>query len=67
MRRLRAMGGHVHLPRQDEEYAVEVGLRMLTLRHLVELRNGVYCANPRETALLAYYANAIAHLAAPLA
>jgi glycerol-3-phosphate O-acyltransferase len=64
MRRLRAAGGHVHMPRQDEEYAVEVGLRMLTLRHLVELEDGVYRANPKETALLAYYANAIAHLTA---
>ena len=41
---------------------MEVGLRMLMLRHLVELRDGVYRANPAEQALLAYYANAIAHL-----
>jgi glycerol-3-phosphate O-acyltransferase len=64
MQRLRAAGGHVHIPRQDEEYAVEVGLRMLTLRRLVELKDGVYRANPKETALLAYYANSIAHLTA---
>jgi len=64
MQRLRAAGGHVHLPRQDEEYAVEVGLRMLILRRVVELKDGIYRANPKETALLAYYANAIAHLAA---
>ena len=63
MQRLEAAGAHVHIPRQDQEYAVEVGLRMLTLRHLVELQDGVYRANPEETALLAYYANAIAHLA----
>jgi len=35
---------------------------MLMLRHLVELNDGVYRPNPREHALLAYYANAIAHL-----
>ena len=64
MQRLRAAGGHVHLPRQDEEYAVEVGLRMLILRRVVELKDGIYRANPKDTALLAYYANAIAHLAA---
>jgi glycerol-3-phosphate O-acyltransferase len=64
MRRLRAAGGHVHIPRQDEEYAVEVGLRMLTLRHMVELKDGVYRANAGEIPLLTYYANAIAHLAA---
>ena len=63
MQRVRASGGHVHIPRQDQEYAVEVGLRMLTLRHLVELKDGVYRANPSEIALLAYYANAITHLA----
>jgi glycerol-3-phosphate O-acyltransferase len=62
MRRLQAQGAHVHIPRQDQEYAVEVGLRMLTLRHLVGEENGVYRANPRETALLAFYANAIGHL-----
>jgi glycerol-3-phosphate O-acyltransferase len=70
MQHLRDAGGHVHIPRQDEEYAVEVGLRMLTLRHLVELEDGIYRANPKETALLAYYANSIAHLtsgAAPAA
>ena len=64
MQALRAAGGHVHIPRQDQEYAVEVGLRMLLLRRMVELKDGVYRANPQERALLAYYANAIAHLLA---
>jgi glycerol-3-phosphate O-acyltransferase len=62
MRRLAASGAHVHIPRQDQEYAVEVGLRTLSLRHLVEQHDGVIRANPAERALLAYYANAIAHL-----
>jgi hypothetical protein len=35
---------------------------MLMLRHLVELNGGIYRPNPKEHALLAYYANAIAHL-----
>jgi glycerol-3-phosphate O-acyltransferase len=64
MQRLDAQGAHVHVPRQDQEYAVEVGLRMLTLRHLVSERDGVYRANSKETALLGFYANAIAHLLA---
>jgi glycerol-3-phosphate O-acyltransferase len=64
MRRLMAAGAHVHVPRQDQEYAVEVGLRMLTLRHLVVEENGVYRPNPKETHLLAFYANAIGHLLA---
>ncbi len=62
VRRLQAQGAHVHIPRQDQEYAVDVGLRMLTLRHLVSEADGVYRPNPKETAVLAFYANAIAHL-----
>ena len=38
MRRLKAEGAHVHIPRHDQEYAVDVGLRMLLLRHLVRAR-----------------------------
>jgi glycerol-3-phosphate O-acyltransferase len=62
IQRLGLAGAHVHIPRQDQEYAVDVGLRMLILRRLVVLEGGVYRANPAERALLAYYANAIAHL-----
>ena len=39
-----------------------VGLRMLTLRHLVLEEDGSYRANPDELMLLKYYANAIVHL-----
>ena len=52
----------MHIPRHDQEYAVDVGLRMLMLRHLVVDEAGTYRASPKETALLAFYANAIAHL-----
>lgn len=62
MRCLASAGAHVHIPRSDQEYAVDVGLRMLMLRHLVDEHDGLYRANPKEHALLAYYANAIAHL-----
>jgi glycerol-3-phosphate O-acyltransferase len=62
MRRLIAGGAHIHIPRVDQDYAVEVGLRMLLLRHFVEEENGLYRANPREEMLLRYYANSIAHL-----
>ena len=60
--RLEAAGAHVYVPRGDLDYAVGVGLRMLRLRHLVEERDGLFRANPAEAALLAYYANSIAHL-----
>jgi glycerol-3-phosphate O-acyltransferase len=62
MARLVATGAHIHIPRADQDYALEVGLRMLRLRHLVEEENGLYRANPQETVLLRYYANSIAHL-----
>jgi glycerol-3-phosphate O-acyltransferase len=62
IRALIAGGAHIHIPRADQDYAVEVGLRMLLLRHLVEEDNGLYRANPREEILLRYYANSIAHL-----
>ncbi|HEX6203162.1 MAG TPA: 1-acyl-sn-glycerol-3-phosphate acyltransferase [Thermoanaerobaculia bacterium] len=60
--RLRAAGAAVYLPRRDQDYAVEVGLRMLTLRRLVREEGGVYRAEPAERTLLAYYAGSIEHL-----
>jgi glycerol-3-phosphate O-acyltransferase len=62
MRRLTARGAHVYLPRQDQDYAIEAGLRMLVLRHLVDEEEGLYTARPEEEKLLAYYAGSIGHL-----
>jgi glycerol-3-phosphate O-acyltransferase len=62
VQRLEASGAHVHIPRRDQEYAIEVGLRMLRLRHLVAETDGLYRINAEETQLLRYYANSIAHL-----
>lgn len=60
---LETRGAYVHIPRADRDYAIAVGLRMLTLRHLVlEEEDGSYRANPDELMLLRYYANAIVHL-----
>jgi glycerol-3-phosphate O-acyltransferase len=60
---LEGRGSYVHIPRADRDYAITVGLRMLTLRHLVlEEEDGNYRANPQEQILLKYYANAIVHL-----
>ena len=56
-------GAKLYLPRGDRDYAFHVGLRMLALRHLVETTaDGLYTVVPAERPLLAYYANAIAHL-----
>jgi glycerol-3-phosphate O-acyltransferase len=60
--KLERRGSYVHIPRADRDYAISVGLRMLTLRHLVLEEDGNYRANPKELILLKYYANAIAHL-----
>ena len=53
---------HVYVPRGDFDYAINVGLRMLLTRHLVEESEGLYLARDRELPVLRYYANSIAHL-----
>ena len=62
--KLAATHAHIHIPRGEQDYAIEVGLRMLRLRHLVAEIDGLYRIEPAETALLRYYANSIAHLLA---
>jgi glycerol-3-phosphate O-acyltransferase len=59
---LEAAGAHIYVPRQDRDYAVSAGLRMLTLRRIVTERDGLFVARPEEAAVLRYYANSIAHL-----
>ena len=58
---LERRGVRIYIPRQDREYSIHVGLRMLTLRHIVEEHDGLYSVVPEEQTLLAYYANSIAH------
>ena len=60
-RQLSARGIYSHLPHADEDYAVDVGLRMLTLRHLVTETDGIYTVNPENQVIVEYYANAIVH------
>ena len=62
MESLSARGAHVYVPRGDQDYAISVGLRMLTLRRLVDESDGLFVARASELPLLAYYANSIAHL-----
>jgi glycerol-3-phosphate O-acyltransferase len=59
--RLKARGVHVHVPREDLDYAAQAGLRMLTLRRLVIETDGHFRAAPDGRVLLRYYANSIAH------
>jgi glycerol-3-phosphate O-acyltransferase len=65
MIRIREAGGQVYVPRADEEYAVDVGLRMLALRHIVAEIDGIVTIVPGQDALLGYYANALDHVLAP--
>ena len=60
--RLKARGAHLHIPRNDDDYAVDVGLRMMRMRGLVREEPEGLRANPDEQRVLRYYANAIAHL-----
>ena len=53
---------HVHLPRGDDDYAVEVGLRNLVKRGLVTDREGTLSLVDHERPVVAYYAASIAHL-----
>jgi len=64
MRALEARGARLYIPREDQDYAFSVGLRSLTLRHVVIEEGGLYRAAPDEQAVLSYYAHAIAHLGA---
>jgi glycerol-3-phosphate O-acyltransferase len=53
----------VYMPRADRDYAINVGVRMLLLRRMLqEDEGGLFRANPVELPMLRYYANSIAHL-----
>jgi glycerol-3-phosphate O-acyltransferase len=60
--RLEAKGAAVHIPRDDREEAIDIGLRLLRQRRILLEDAGRYRANPEEATLLVYYANAIAQL-----
>ena len=62
LEQLARAGAHVYVPRKDQDYALTVGLRMLTLRRLVGEQDGLYRASAPELPALGYYANSIAHL-----
>jgi glycerol-3-phosphate O-acyltransferase len=63
MAHFESKGAKLYIPRGDRDYALDVGLRMLALRRLVEeASDGTFVAVAAERPLLAYYANAIAHL-----
>ncbi|PWE28418.1 glycerol-3-phosphate acyltransferase [Maritimibacter sp. 55A14] len=60
--RMRAAGAEVQIDHGAEAEAVTAGLKLMGLRHLVTELDGRFSANAKEAAMLAYYANSIAHL-----
>ena len=62
---LEKQGARVYIPRSDRDYTIEVGLRMLILRHIVLENEQIYYAAPDDLEVLQYYANSIAHFIKP--
>jgi len=58
---LSSTGAHLYVPRQDPDYLLQVGLRMLTLRRLVAKDGNMWRIVSREREVVAYYANSIEH------
>jgi glycerol-3-phosphate O-acyltransferase len=62
MTELQDAGAQVYIPRRDQDYLIEAGLRTLLQRRFVEEKDGLFAARPEERLVLAYYANSIEHL-----
>ncbi len=56
---LEGKGALVHLPRHNADYTLEVGLRMLVLRHLVREEDGLYHPVESQMSVVAYYSNTL--------
>ena len=54
--------GHVHIPRDDEDYAFDVGLRNLLRRALVQDENNIVSVTEKGRDVIPYYANTLSHL-----
>jgi glycerol-3-phosphate O-acyltransferase len=63
MANLERRGAHVYVPRSDDDYAIEVGLRTLVLRRVIVEEGGLFKTRSDERRLLTYYANSISQLA----
>jgi len=62
MSQFEARGASLYIPRDSRSYALESGLRMLTLRHLLVQDGSRYRANANDLAVLKFYASSIEHL-----
>ncbi len=59
---LALQGAHLHLPRDDPDYEVTVGLRQLKHQGLILEQSGKFSPEPSERAVLRFYANSILQL-----
>ncbi|MEM6376353.1 MAG: 1-acyl-sn-glycerol-3-phosphate acyltransferase [Pseudomonadota bacterium] len=59
----RLKGAHIHVPRDDMSYAVDVGLRQLVSRGMIERQGETYQIVEKERDLLAFYARSLQPLA----
>ena len=62
---LQKNGAYTHIPKGNRVQAIEVGIKQLTLRHVLTEDGPDFNVSTKEDKLLQYYANAIAHLRAP--
>ena len=53
---------HIHLPRNNRDYAAETGLRQLCQRGILIAEGDQYRLNPDEEEVCRFYANSIRHL-----
>lgn len=53
---------HTHLPRNNRDYAVEVGVRQLVERKILRSERGRYVPDAGQVDILRFYANSIRHL-----
>ncbi len=60
--RIASRHGNTWVVRRDADYAVDLGLRMLTIRRLLASEDDGYRIREGEAPVLRYYANAIRHL-----
>ena len=62
MAELADAGAHVYVPRRDDDYTIDVGLRMLVLRRILVERDGLLEVPVTERPIVSYYARSIEHL-----
>jgi glycerol-3-phosphate O-acyltransferase len=53
---------HIHLPRENRDYAAEVGLRHLVKRGVLREEGGMFVPDETQRHLVTFYANSIRHL-----